>query len=311
MPSLQFVFNKVQKFTSKISSKFKTIKNKLMKNKNSLEPSKSIESTNVSPIITPLPEPKTPISEIYNIQAKTPITQSEYIQSEYAAYILTACIILCAIIISSLYIKRYKKKLSTFKVAQFLIFTGWIIDFVFTWQKLYQMSEVDKFVDKIALNSVADSCDTSKLNMWEKMMKFLKFQNKCKQYHHLTFNNSLWSIGPITVLSEQLLLPAKNIGIAFGNIINGILNSLPWGLNIILLPILLIFLSILICIFISYFTQTNFELNLLYIIKIKFSNDDREKIRNIIPNFKPNNIKVNTKRKPRHNKKTKRKYLLN
>lgn len=197
--------------------------------------------------------------------------------SEDIIIYITICVIVSILITIICYMKFYKYRITTFRLVQIFIFIGWLTDFIFTWRKLYRNAQINTFVDSLALKSVEDSCFKQRFGIFSKISNFFWSNNKCKQYHHIVYNENLWSISPILVLSEQFITPAKNFGNTFGNVASGILNSMPWGLNIILLPILLIFLCIFSCIIISYSTHTNVELNFFYIMKLKFNCDEHRK----------------------------------
>lgn len=53
-------------------------------------------------------------------------------------------------------------------------------------------------------------------------------------------------------------------------------DKLPWGLNLIVLPISLLFLIFIFCISLSFITGTSFELNFFKLINFKFGNKNKK-----------------------------------
>lgn len=122
------------------------------------------------------------------------IADDEPIQSQYSQYILPSCILFC-VTFAIIYTNRHKSRTELINIVKLLIFIGWLIDFIFTWQKLYQISEIDRYVAELTSESA--------------------------EIRRNMLSGSLWTIGPLDVLSEQItvlsgriLIPVKHIGSA-------------------------------------------------------------------------------------------------
>lgn len=115
--------------------------------------------------------------------------------------------------------------------------------------------------------------------------------------------NIFWKVSPFTVFAHQfgvvIATPANNIGRAFGALTSGmlgifllffavfttvitcllwILDELPFGIKFIILPILLIFFIVAVCILLSFLTNTSFQINLLHLINLQIGEKQRHMI---------------------------------
>lgn len=59
-------------------------------------------------------------------------------------------------------------------------------------------------------------------------------------------------------------------------------DSLPFGLNLVVLPLLLVFLLILVCMVLTFATNRGLRINLFHLLKLDFGNNERQSMGNVI-----------------------------
>lgn len=118
-------------------------------------------------------------------------------------------------------------------------------------------------------------------------------KDECKEYHHVTLTDIFWNVSPGDVLSEMLTKaitqPMKAMGPAIGQFIYGIygvcvcltpdhhnfqsvcfIGSLPFGVNVVLLPVVLIFVMIMMSILLSFILNVPIKFNFFHLISFSF-----------------------------------------
>ncbi|XP_018333775.1 uncharacterized protein LOC108742911 isoform X2 [Agrilus planipennis] len=203
-------------------------------------------------------------------------------QLYFKFYNRTTGILLVLLFMCIISYKLLRAKLNIWTVIGYLIFIGWIVDFAFTWMKLYQEAEINKMADSLRYGSVPANCDPNKMSIWNYIWSTLSTDTECRNYHHTMYKDHFWSIAPLTVFSHQfgivILTPASLIGKALGSFSVAVLDVLPFYAKIVVFPLLLIFTAILICIIFSFLTNTSFGFNLLHVIQFNFGNHERRVI---------------------------------
>ncbi|KAB0794640.1 hypothetical protein PPYR_11479 [Photinus pyralis] len=193
----------------------------------------------------------------------------------------TAITATCMLVLVISY-KLLKASFTIWLVMKCLILLGWIVDFGFRWMSLIQDAEINQMADMKRYESVPPYCDPSKMNWFQYLTYTISSDSECRRYHHTMHRNVFYDVAPLQVMSNQLGIivytPAIYMGKAVGTFVSGMLDSLPWGVNVILLPVLLLFTLVLICIILSFCTETSFGLNLAYLIQFHFGNRQREAI---------------------------------
>ncbi|KAF5287549.1 hypothetical protein FQR65_LT12220 [Abscondita terminalis] len=209
---------------------------------------------------------------------------SDYIY--FTFYNRTSGIILSCMFLLLISYKLLKTNFTIWSVVKYLIFIGWVFDFAFTWIRLLQEAEINKLADTIRYKVIPLHCDPDKMSIWQYMWFSISTSDECRQYHQTIYSDTFYSIAPLQVLSHQLGIiiytPALNMGKAVGSFTSGILTTLPWGVNIIILPSLLLFTLLTIGILLSFYTETSFEVNLFHLFKVAFGNKERAAIRDVL-----------------------------
>ncbi|EFA10310.1 hypothetical protein TcasGA2_TC012526 [Tribolium castaneum] len=80
-------------------------------------------------------------------------------------------------------------------------------------------------------------------------------------------------VAPSKVLTRQfrtlIVEPGGDLGEAFGKFGRGMFATLPWGLNVVLFPIMLVAACVMIFIFFLFITKPNFKLSLFHLFSIE------------------------------------------
>lgn len=208
------------------------------------------------------------------------ITWTDYVYFNF--FNRTTAIIVSCIFLLVISYKLLKASFTIWSVVKYLLFLGWVTDFAFTWISLLKEAEINQLADTLRYEAVSPHCDPRQMSWFQYLMYSISSDSECRKYHQTIYKDIFWDIAPLRVISHQLgivmFTPATHIGRAIGDLVSGMMGSLPWGLNVILLPALLIFVLLIICMVLSFYTETSFGLNIAHLIQFHFGNRQRQAI---------------------------------
>ncbi|XP_068897317.1 uncharacterized protein [Tenebrio molitor] len=178
--------------------------------------------------------------------------------------------------------KLLKANFTWMLIIKYFLFLMYIADFVITYLHLIQEEEINNMVLIKKLGSVPPECDPQKMSWWTYMKTQFEStfgENPCKAFYQATFQNYKYFVAPSKVLTRQfktlIVEPCGNIGEAFGKFGRGMFTSLPWGLNAVLFPIMLISSCAIIFIIFLFITKPQFKLSLFHLFTIELGQPAR------------------------------------
>ncbi|RZC34306.1 MCLC domain containing protein, partial [Asbolus verrucosus] len=99
------------------------------------------------------------------------------------------------------------------------------------------------------------------------------FENPCKVYYQAIDNRYNYLVAPSKVLTKQfsriVVEPLGDLGEAFGKFGRRMFTALPWGLNMVIFPIMLVVSCIIIFIVFLFISKPHFKLTLFHLFTIE------------------------------------------
>ncbi|CAG9761081.1 unnamed protein product [Ceutorhynchus assimilis] len=167
----------------------------------------------------------------------------------------------------------FKNNFSLTYIFKYLIILVLIIDFGCRYHHLVEES------DKYNLGVVySPQCDTGKMS-WSQYSKFVFGSTDCEKKTVTPLDALLFQI------KNLIIIPMQAFGTGMGGFGKNMFTSLPWGLNIILGPIMLIFTLILLLFCMTIFTGQAIEFNIFHIFKFKFGGGTEKGNRPLVQNL--------------------------
>ncbi|XP_063932153.1 uncharacterized protein LOC135144081 isoform X2 [Zophobas morio] len=172
--------------------------------------------------------------------------------------------------------KLLKAQFTWKSIVKYFLFLAYIVDCFVTYLAIVRDEEIDNMVNIKKLGTAPPECDTTKMSWWN----FLKTQvastfveNPCKAYYQATYNNYMYLIAPSKVLTRQfrtlVLEPFGDIGEAFGRFGRSMFTTLPWGLNVVLFPVMLVTTVGIVFIIFLFITKPHFKVSLFHLFTIE------------------------------------------
>ncbi|XP_019870580.2 uncharacterized protein LOC109599079 isoform X2 [Aethina tumida] len=150
----------------------------------------------------------------------------------------------------------HKSKYPLWFIFKYVLFLCWIYDAFVTY--IHLQEEYDRHNIKI----LGEQCNKS-YTFLEAIQNLMTGENDCKRK----------LLSPFTVLAEQcahIVRPLQFVGEGLGGFASGLWGKLPWFVNIILMPVMLIFAAVIFTIFLSFGLQVPIKINILHLINLQF-----------------------------------------
>ncbi|CAH0555401.1 unnamed protein product [Brassicogethes aeneus] len=150
----------------------------------------------------------------------------------------------------------FKANFSLWYIVKYLLFIAWIYD---AFVKYINLSEE---FDIHNLKLMANKCNISS-GTWADTWNYIFGYTECERK----------IISPFVVLEEQfkhIVAPLQYFGRGMGKFARELFVTLPWGFNIILMPIMLVFIGILFCTGFCFATSVPIKINLFHLFQLQF-----------------------------------------
>ncbi|XP_044272105.1 uncharacterized protein LOC123016007 isoform X2 [Tribolium madens] len=170
-------------------------------------------------------------------------------------------------------------------IVKYFVFLMYIMDFTVTYLSILHEEEIDNFVALKKMGTVPPECDPKNMswgNYFQTQLQSIFWENPCKAYYKITYQNLKYFVAPSKVLTKQfrtlIVEPGGDIGEAFGKFGRGMFTKLPWGLNVVLFPIMLITSCVFIFIIFLFITKPHFKLSLFHLFSIELGQPVRHEV---------------------------------
>ncbi|XP_050304836.1 uncharacterized protein LOC126742252 [Anthonomus grandis grandis] len=158
----------------------------------------------------------------------------------------------------------FKHDFSIAYIVKYLIIMVMIVDFGFRYHHL--LKEADEHNMAVVYSS---ECDPSKMS-WSEWAGFMFNMKNCEKKTVTPLDAFLYQI------KHLIIIPMHAFGTGMGGFGKNMFVGLPWGLNLIMWPLMLVFTLLFTIFLMTILTGQSIELNMLHMLKMKFgggSND--------------------------------------
>ncbi|XP_076265531.1 uncharacterized protein LOC143199532 isoform X2 [Rhynchophorus ferrugineus] len=142
-------------------------------------------------------------------------------------------------------------------IVKYLVFVVFVWDFAIRYQTL--MEQVEEHNLHVIYSK---QCDTTKMSIRERLTHFFSSTDCGKK-----------SVTPLDVflvqIKQLIIIPLRALGTGMGGFGHEMFTKLPWGLNLVLWPIMLLFVVILASFMMISITGYNIDFNILHLFKIR------------------------------------------
>ncbi|XP_064211242.1 uncharacterized protein LOC103314256 isoform X2 [Tribolium castaneum] len=172
--------------------------------------------------------------------------------------------------------KLLRAQFTWWSIVKYFFLLMYIMDFTITYLSILHEEEIDNLVALKNMGAVPPECDPKKMSWgtyFKTQMQSVFTENPCKAYYTVMYQDLKYFVAPSKVLTRQfrtlIVEPGGDLGEAFGKFGRGMFATLPWGLNVVLFPIMLVAACVMIFIFFLFITKPNFKLSLFHLFSIE------------------------------------------
>lgn len=155
-------------------------------------------------------------------------------------------------------------------IIKYLIVVLLVYDFVLRYNSLVEEAE-----EHNAKLSYSSQCDSTKMS-WKEYTAFLFSSRNCERK----------TVTPLDAFLHQtknlIIVPLTALGTGFGAFGKEMFVKLPWGLNLILWPLMLVFVIIIFIFLMAFCTGSYIEFNIFHLLKLKFGSTNSSRHENTL-----------------------------